>query len=107
MKTLALTYTPYLNRLMATLAGIMALSLFLYGVFLLEAVAHTASRTEAERQIARYTSELSALETKYLTLTKDITLERAYEMGLEKPARVTTVYAGTDALSVSYQQIQW
>lgn len=101
MKTIALTYGPYMTRLMALLASFIALSLFLYGIFLLEAVAHTASRTSAEHNISLHTSELSKLQTQYLSLTKNITLERALEMGLVVPARVTTVYsAPQQALSL-------
>ncbi len=101
MKALAHKYGPYMNRTMAVLAGLIALSLFLYGVFLLGAVAHTAERTTSERAIARYTSELSKLEATYLTLTKNITLDRAYAMGLTAPTSVTTAYAQPDtALSL-------
>ncbi len=93
MKALALTYSPYMTRVLGTLAGVVALSLFLYGIFLLEAVAHTASRTQAERQIAAHTSELSRLEAQYLASTKEVTRERAVEMGLTQPTRITTTYA--------------
>lgn len=92
-KAIALSYGPYMTRIMAGLAGIIALSLFLYGIFLLEAVAHTAERTEAEREVAIHTSELSELQATYLTLTKEITPTRAESIGFVSPVRVTSVYA--------------
>jgi len=105
MKTIAYTYGPYMNRIMAMLAGFIALSIFLYGIFLLEAVAHTASRSTAEREIAMHTSELSKLQTQYLALTKNITLDRATELGLVVSARVTTIYATPqNALSLGAAQ---
>ena len=77
---------------MAVLGALAALCLFLYGFFLLEAVGHTADRTHAQRQIDDYTSKLSTLEQTYLTATRDMTLDRAKELGYVAPAQVATVY---------------
>lgn len=82
-----------------------ALSLFLYGFFLLAAVSHTASRADAERKLESVTARVSNLEQEYLLKTKTMTLERAREMGLYPPQDVSLVYVSGqgDALSAHVQ----
>lgn len=94
-----------MTRAAALLGIVAAVSFFLYGFFLLEAVAHTAGRAQAERKIESLTSKLSVLEEEYLTSTKDITLDHARELGFVTPNEVSTVYATdrTRALSVRAQ----
>ena len=92
LKTIAIAYTPHLSRAMVVLGAIAALSLFLYGFFLLEAVAHTASRTQAQAQVHNYTSKLSSLEETYLADTRTMTLDKASALGLIAPKEVATVY---------------
>jgi hypothetical protein len=77
---------------MAAMGALAALCLFLYGFFLLEAVAHTATRTQAQHKIEDYTSKLSSLEETYLSATKDMTLDRAQELGYVAPKQTATVY---------------
>ncbi len=101
MYTLAVTYTPYLKRAMAALAAIVALSVFLYGIFLLEAVGNTAERTHAERDIRALTSKVSSLEQAYLSTTREMTLDRAHAMGFVAPSQVTTVVATRGSRSLS------
>ncbi len=101
VKAIALAYTPAITRAAVICAALAALALFLYGFFLLEAVAHTAGRTQAQRQIESYNSKLSVLESRYLTATRDITLERAHELGYVSPKAVATTYAGNPARSLS------
>ncbi len=87
---------------MAACAALIALSVVLYGIFLLEAVGNTAERTRAEREIRKLTSQVSSLEQAYLTHTKDMTLERAEAMGFTPPARVTTVFATVEEQPLSF-----
>lgn len=75
------------------LAVITAISALLYGIFLLEAVAHTAKRTSAEREVRALTSKLGGLQSQSLARTKDLTLEHATELGFVKPKEVSTVFA--------------
>ena len=93
--TFAPIYERYLTRTIAFEAGVCALSVFLYGAFLLLAVAHTASRTTAERQMGDIVAEVTSLETQYLDATKSITPVRADELGFVTPTKETinTVYA--------------
>jgi len=93
IRTIAIVYTPHLRRSAALFAIVIALSLFLYGFFLLEAVAHTASRTQAQHKIRLLTSQMSELEQTYLAATRTMTRERAGELGFVRPASVATVYA--------------
>jgi len=86
---------------MAAFGALAALCLFLYGFFLLEAVAHTAHRTQAQRQIQTYTSKLSTLEETYLTASKDMTLGRAQELGYVPPKQIATVYVTDPAHALS------
>jgi hypothetical protein len=104
MHAIATTWTPYLTRAMAALAAITALSVFLYGIFLLEAVGNTAQRSAAERDIRALTSKVSSLEQAYLAQTREMTLERAHALGFVTPATVTTVFAtaGADSLSLNH-----
>ncbi len=101
LNAIAITYTPHLSRATAIFGAVIALSLFLYGFFLLEAVAHTASRTQAQRKIESLTSSLSTLEQKYLSRTKDMTLDRAYALGFVTPESVSTVYASGPARTLT------
>jgi hypothetical protein len=101
MYTLALKYNPHLGRAMAFFAGLTALAVFLYGIFLLEAVGNTAQRTAAERQIRNLTSKVSQLEEAYLVKTREMTLSRAEAMGFVAPTKVTTVFATAGATSLS------
>lgn len=82
---------------MALFAGVVALAVFLYGAFLLGAVAHAAGRTAAERQVQRLSSEISMLESTYLTETRAISTERAAALGFVAPSGTATVYAGISA----------
>ncbi len=93
MRHIAHAYTPYAHRVLALLAAVVALSVVLYGIFLLEAVGNTAKRTAAERAIRSLTSEVSTLEQAYLTHTRDITAARAQALGFVSPESITTLYA--------------
>ena len=100
MRSIALTYTPHLTRTIAILASALMLSVFLYGFFLLEAVAHAASLTDATHSIRSLQGEVSKLEEQYLSATKDITRERAAELGFVAPISVSTVFAVNPAKSL-------
>lgn len=84
-------YNGYLPRIAALMATIFAISIFLYGIFLLEAVAQAASKTTAERQIESLSSQLGVLEGKYLSATQALTPQRAEALGYVAPARISTV----------------
>jgi hypothetical protein len=88
---------------MAVLAAFCTLSVFLYGIFLLMAVAHTAARTAAQRQVDKITANLGDMEMRYLSQERSITPERAQELGLVKPGVVSTVYstAATRTLTIN------
>ncbi|HEV8666633.1 MAG TPA: hypothetical protein VN665_02170, partial [Candidatus Paceibacterota bacterium] len=58
LERVAVKYHPYLSRVAAFLVVVCAVSAFLYGVFLLEAVGQAAARTTAERQINDLSSQL-------------------------------------------------
>jgi hypothetical protein len=104
MYALAITYTPYLKRAMAALAAVVALSIFLYGIFLLEAVGNTAKRAALERDVRALSSKVSGLEQAYLSATREMTLERAKAMGFVVPSEITTVYATRGSHSLSLRQ---
>lgn len=86
-------YHAYLARVAALLAALCALSVFLYGIFLLMAVAHTAARSEAQSQIVHLSASLGDLEAQYLSQDRMITPEHAQELGYVKPQAISTVYA--------------
>jgi len=98
-KTLAL-YNHYSRSAFALLACVCALSVFLYGFFLLEAVAHAASRARSGHEMAALKLELSDLESRYLAVTQALTPARAKELGLVTPQHVTTVYAERHTLTL-------
>lgn len=100
VERVAVAYQPYMPRMAALLVVVCAMSAFLYGIFLLEAVGQAASRTSAERQIRELSSQLSVLEGQYLAATKDLTPERAHALGYVLPAQVSTVVvSGASTLS--------
>jgi hypothetical protein len=87
---------------MALFAALTALSVVLYGIFLLEAVGNTAQRTAAEREIRNITSNVSSLEQAYLEKTKAVTLEKAQSLGFVSPSSVTTVFASAQQKSLTF-----
>lgn len=97
-------YTAYSKSAFALLAGVCALSVFLYGVFLLEAVGHTASRARAAQEIKHLKSELSGLENRYLSAAQDLTPERAAALGFVSPKEITTVYAKGNTAILTLKQ---
>lgn len=78
---------------MALCGATIAISAFVYGFFLLEAVGHTASRSEAENAIRRVVSELGALESSYLSHTRQVTPELAAALGFVSPVETSVVFA--------------
>ena len=97
------TYNLYVSRVLALLAGICALAVFLYGTFLLIAVGHTAARTTAQEVINHTGVGVTELEVRYLAETKSLTPERAAELGFVTPlgASVSTVFATAATRSLS------
>jgi hypothetical protein len=94
----------YLSRSIAALVSVCALSVFLYVVFLMLAVQHTAARTSAQREVDALTVHLSGLETQYLAKTKELTPARAAELGFVQPHLVSAVFADTNARTLSFRQ---
>ena len=92
MRSIAI-YNTYIARSAALLAMLCTLSVFLYGIFLLMAVEHTAARSEAQRQIETVSAHVSDMEMRYLSLQRSLTPERAQALGLVTPSEVSTVYA--------------
>lgn len=99
MKTFAL-YNRYAKRTMASLAALCAVSVFLYGAFLLMAVAHAAELRTIEDTLMSLESEASQLQSEYLIKTKALTLEHARALGFVEPIAQTTVAAGDAGLSI-------
>jgi hypothetical protein len=99
-RAFALTYTPYVTRIIALCAIGIALSLFLYGIFLLEAVAHTAARAEAESSAVKVGAQLASLEMEYLEYARALTPQDAVDLGYTEPVAISTVYAATSILTL-------
>lgn len=93
-------YNTCAPRIIASLAGIAGISVFLYGALLLGAVAHTAARTSAEKEVRGLSIAVSFLENKFLTETKSLSPERAAALGFVSPVAVATVYTGTGSLTL-------
>ena len=100
MHTITL-YNTYLARTAAALTVLCTVSVFLYGIFLLMAVTHTAGRTAAERQITNLSANLGDMEMQYLTEQKSLTPERALALGFVVPTQVSTVYADANAQTLT------
>jgi hypothetical protein len=90
-----------MSRAMAVAGALAAVCIFLYGFFLLEAVAHTASRTQAQGSIRALNSKLSSLEETYLSKSRELTLEHAHALGFVTPKEVSTVYVNDKAGNLS------
>jgi hypothetical protein len=99
--TNTLSFQPYLPRIAAGLAGLCALAIFLYGVFLLLAVMHTAARTSVEKQIGTTVAALGDLEATYLAQTKSLTPEYAAALGFTAPSAVSVVFTAAHTLGRS------
>ena len=102
IKTIALESELYINRTSVLLACVCAVSVLLYGIFLLEAVAHAASQTAAQRRIGQLSVQLGDLEAQYLAYSQSLTEQRASQLGFIAPKEVSTVFAtaATQALSL-------
>lgn len=97
MRALAL-YNQHVNRVVAALAAVTALSVFLYGALLLGAVSHAAGRTSAESSVRALSARVGELEGRFLAQTKALSPERAASLGYVEPASVATVYASQPTL---------
>ncbi len=98
-------YKLYVARTAAAFAAVLAISVFLYGTFLLMAVQHTAVRTDAEQRIGAITSHLGYLELQYLAETKQMTSDRALALGFTvntPESSVSTVFADADTHPLSF-----
>lgn len=96
LEGVAVMYQPYVSRTLVVLAVVLTISVFLYSAFLLEAVAHAASKTAAENRIQKISEHLSSLEAQYLALTQSLTPQKAAELGFITPATVASIYAAQD-----------
>lgn len=94
-------YHLYARRAVAGLVAIVAISAFMYGFFLLEAVSHAASQAQARREVAQLSSRVGKLQSQYLSATRALTPERARALGFVSPVHVAVVYADAGALSLS------
>lgn len=90
-------YHVYVARVAALLAIMCAVSVFLYGTFLLMAVAHAAHMSSAEQKIQTLTGKLGIAESQYLAETNAISIATATGMGLVKPAEVAIVTTAKDS----------
>src|SRR4051812_38377423 len=86
-------YQSIISRAIFILACICALSVLLYSVFLLEAVAHAASQTTAQKRIRDLSAQLGELEGQYLSHSQTLTLQKAKDLGYVVPTTVSTVFA--------------
>jgi hypothetical protein len=93
IKSIALNANIYLNRIAVLLACVCAVSALLYGIFLLEAVAHAASQTSAQRRVGQISAQLGDIEAHYLSYSQALTKERAIELGFTTPTETSTVFA--------------
>jgi hypothetical protein len=91
------------TRLAALLGGLITVFAFLYGAFLLGAVAHTAAQTTIERQVAKTSSAVNTLETQYFMMTRTITPERAAALGFTTPKQTTIIFATAASKALSLQ----
>jgi len=91
-------YHVYARRIAATLAGVCAVSVFLYGALLLMAVSHAAHLSSVQGHIKSLTKQLSAQESEYLTLTKALNQQTATQLGLVVPTSVSIVYASSPSV---------
>lgn len=105
VERVAVMYQPYISRTLALLAVALTVSVFLYSAFLLEAVAHAASKTSAESEGQKISEHLSSLESQYLALTQSITPQKAAMLGFVAPQNVVSVYAKGDGASLSLRGI--
>jgi len=93
-------YNRLAPRIVAVLAGIAGVSVFLYGALLLGAVSHTAARTSMEKETRTLSASVGALESEFLAGTKALSRDRALELGFVPPQEVATVYAGDGSLTL-------
>lgn len=93
----------YASRASAAFAAVIAVSALLYGIFLLLAVTHTASRARAEARIGSLTASLATLEERYLALEGQVTPGQAESLGLVTPASSATVFADANAPTLTFR----
>lgn len=105
MRSVILFYKTYARPTAATLAGLCALFVFLYGGLLLGAVAHASKHSQAQEESAHINKKLATLEGTYLSYTKALTPERAQTLGFTTPVSVTVVRAPAQVFSLSNPQV--
>ena len=95
----------YGTRIMALCALIIALSAFLYGIFLLMAVERTAARSTAESSIQALSGHLAELQSQYLSETQALTPGRAAELGFVTPKKSDTLFAQAPSRTLSFENV--
>lgn len=96
-------YRLITTRVAALLGGLVALLAFLYGAFLLGAVAHTAAQTKIDRELGALKEEVNASEAQYFAALRSVTPEQAQALGFVAPAETTTVFATAASKVLSLQ----
>lgn len=66
----------------------------MYAYFLNATIVHIVERKAVEKDIAAVTTHISELESSYMTMSTDITLSFAQEIGFIEPEK--TVFASRD-----------
>jgi hypothetical protein len=88
-------YNAHIARAYALFAAVCAISVFMYGVFLLMAISHAAKLSSIKQESKELTSKVGLLESKYYTYTKELTPERAQSLGFVTPQDIARVYTSS------------
>ncbi len=82
-------------------AGILFMLLLMYGYFVQQTIFNVAERARTESSIAKVSSHLGEMESNYLALKRDVTIDRAYALGF-KDVSNTLFVARDGAQNLSY-----
>ena len=82
VKLITISY-KILHRERVKLFYILAITTFLYGFLIQKAIMNIVAREKVVNDVATLTAEIADLEEQYLSLKNNITLDTAYEKGLQ------------------------
>jgi hypothetical protein len=82
---------PWEKRLIAGIASLLLIFAVLYVYFVMASIVHAAARQELIGKVATLQTDVSGLETEYLSKTQGVTEAYAHELGFVTANRETFI----------------
>jgi hypothetical protein len=89
------------KKIFYTLSGVLMLLVLTYGYMLNTTILNVVARQKAQTQIALLSSDTSDLETSYIALQNDVSINLAYSLGFKDVSNPQFLYRNNSAIGLS------